>query len=459
MDLLVVAGNINEMFYTKISYKKNIINKKETYTSELIDIIQNNHIRFDAIMIMDEGIDQSLEELEEMIRKVKPLLQNKQVIYITRDLELRELLKDNQVYFQDRVRISWTDYEEIFKQVINEIGPAKKSFLGDKRNRVQETRQESAQQEYKENTEVNAEVKTEVKKEKISLLDKFKRNKTKSEPEEDKRFRFVSSGISRVIAVTGHRGVGVTSTVVNLAYEAAQKNLSTIVIDLDIYNRTTNLYFGEFIRQVDGDEYMASSLVKCLAKPQDYKNAACNVSSKLWLTTLSYEFEDNKLISQFYNTTKLMNMITVFRQYFNIILIDIPLEILGQFPESIPMIDLFALCTNNNQYSVISTLRNIGNYFTTQDIGYINAKSKLIITKFNDRAEYENDFFTPDKVSELFDSELCDELTTKMPVAGYVRYNETFDLQIENDIPISQTNMDFKEYYSNILLRLIEGGN
>ena len=65
--------------------------------------------------------------------------------------------------------------------------------------------------------------------------------------------------------------------------------------------------------------------------------------------------------------------------------------------------------------------------------------------------------FTPDKVSELFASDLSDAMTIKMPIAGAISSDTDFDLQMEQDIPITESNMIFKNYYSSILLRMMEG--
>lgn len=442
MDLLFVAGHINEMLYSKITYKKSIINRHTIFTSALMDAIKDKQLKIDRIVIFDEGIDETLEELEKNITGVRKLYLQTSIIFITRNLELKQKFKDYTVCFQENIRLTISDYEVILKQIVK-----------GENNKVIEEEQINTSQ-----TSVVNEA-TEVKKEKMSLFSKFKRSKVNEEIQEDNKFKYISKGISRIIAVTGHRGAGLTSTVVNLGYEAAKRNLNTIIIDLDVANRTTNLYFSEFIRQVEMDEHLAASFIKCLAKPQDYQSNACNVKNKLWLTSLSYDFQDHKLLEQFYHANKLINMLTVFRQYFNVILLDLPLEVLSEFQECIPNIDTFALCVQNSQYSVITTLRNMDNYLHNSNIGYLNAKSKLVVTRYNDRAQYENDFFSPEKVSELFASDLCEELTIKMPVAGSIRYNESFDLQIENDIPITENNPEFKEYYSNILLRMLEGAN
>ncbi len=445
MEILLVAGSINNKLYSNISYKKNIINKQAIYTSELTELLKKNSTRFDIILIVDEGIDDTLEALQKIVSEIKQIDMKKEIIVITQSLECKYKLNHIKVFYKEEIRLFEEVYNQILKCIIESEMPA---FVKEDTLRESKLVQQADEAP---------------KKEKGSFIGRFsgvfKSKKEEENDGDDKRFKHIRKGISRVVGVTGHRGVGITSTVVNLAYEASKRNLSTIIIDLDVYNRTTNLYFSEFMRQAERDEHLAGSLLKCLAKPQDYQSNACQVSNKLWLAGLTYNFEDKRLMNQFFNTNKLMNLLTVLRQHFNVILLDLPLEVLKEFEEVIPNIDAFALCTNNNQYSIITTLRNMGNCLSSENIGYVNAKSKLVITRYNDRAQYEDEFFTPDKVSEIFASDLCEEFSIKMPIAGFVRQEEDFDMQIERDIPIVETNKAFKEYYSNILLRIMEGAN
>lgn len=448
MELLLVGGKINELPYIKVAHNTNIINKQALYTSQLLGIAEEGQVKFDGVVILEQGINQSLEELKTDLELFSRAYA-KPVMILTNSLELKLKLSDWQVYFIEKLRISQNDYDKFFEHITY-----KKPLVKEKTLRSQPVQEVTS---YMAST---ADV-AEEKKEKRSLFSRVFGKKTKEaeEESEDKKFKYISQGISRVVGITGHRGVGITSTAVNLAYEASKHNLSTVIVDLDIYNRTTNIYFSEFMRQAEMDEHMNASLVKCLAKPQDYKHCACYLKDKLWLTGLTYEYEDDRLLSQFYTAHKLINLITVLRQHFNLVVLDIPFEILKNFEEVIPNIDTFGLCVNNSQYSIITTLRNMGNCLSNENIGYLNAKSKLIITRYNDRVQYEGDFFTPERVSDLFASDLCEQLETKMPVAGYVRYHANFDEQIERDIPIVESDREFKEYYSNILLRILEGAN
>ena len=442
MKIALVAGNLHQIIYSTISYKNQVINSHAIVTSEMNTIL-NESIIPDKIVILDQGIDEIFEILDRQLMQIHNEY-NIEIVIITRNLELQSRIKYANIEFFEQLRISVCDYKNKIDEILK-LGEDTSS----KPKKLKTIERDNGNKEPQP---------AQIKKEKISLFNKFRRPK-KEEPEEDNRFKNISTGISRVIAVTGHRGVGVTSTAVNLAYEASKKNLNTIIVDLDLINRTTNLYFGEFVKQTERDEHLNSSLLKCLAKPQEYQNSACNINKNLWMTGLSYDFEDKRLLTQFFEKTKIINMLTVLRQHFNIIILDLPLEILSKVEECIPNIDCFALCVQNSQYSIITTLRNMDMYLSGPSISFLNAKSKLVISNYNDRAEYEDDFFTPEKVSEIFASDLCEELTVEMPVAGYIKSNEKFDLQIETDIPITISNSEYENYYAGIILRILEGAH
>lgn len=267
----------------------------------------------------------------------------------------------------------------------------------------------------------------------------------------------ISRGISRIIAITGHRGSGVTSTVVNLASEASKRGLSSIIVDLDVDYRSMNMYFSSFHESTKRSEEMNASLIRTLARPQDYMTTAFNLKENMWLTGLGYDFSDHKLMEQFYNSNKLVGMLSLLRTRFNLVLLDLPLDLFRIFRESLIHIDLFGLCVPNNLYAVLSTIRNVETVLDRENAKYVNAKSKLVITQYNDRSRFQDSLFTPDKVGEVMASGLSDYFSYEMSVAGNVPYSPQFDSQIENDIPLVNSGSEYEKAFGQLLLRMMEG--
>jgi septum formation inhibitor-activating ATPase MinD len=272
-----------------------------------------------------------------------------------------------------------------------------------------------------------------------------------------KEIENISRGISRIVAITGHRGSGLTSTAVNIACEAGKRGLRTVIVDMDVEYRSTNMYFSRFHEQSQRHEDISASLIRSLARPQDYMTTAFNINDNLWLISLGYSFHDKRLMEQFYNNNKLIGLLSVLRTKFNLVILDMPLDLFRTFRESMIHMDMFGLCVSNNLHSILSTLRNVEVVLDQEAASYLNAKSKLIVTRYNDRSRFQREILTPDKVSEVMTSGLSDRFTYEISVAGSVPYSNDFDSQIESDVPVVNANADYESAYGNILLRLMEG--
>src|SRR5690606_2389930 len=139
--------------------------------------------------------------------------------------------------------------------------------------------------------------------------------------------------------------------------------------------------------------------------------------------SLGYGFTDRKLIEHFYHSGKLIGLLSVLRNHFNVVLLDFPLDVMGDLEEAILHIDTFAICVPNNLPSIISLLRNVEVTLDRERAAYLNAKSKVVVTKYNDRSRFRNEMFTPNRVSDVLASGLSDCFPYEMKVAGFVPYS------------------------------------
>jgi hypothetical protein len=229
-----------------------------------------------------------------------------------------------------------------------------------------------------------------------------------------------------------------------------------MLIDLDIINCALNLYFNEYYELAEKDRDIAYSLIRNLAKPQDFKLNTYNTGN-LYMTTLSYSFHDKELLERFYSAAKLINMLAIFRKSFQLCLLDMPFEVLGKFTESILYIDNFGLCVPNNLYSLTSTIRGTQDMFSKDDLESLYSKSKIIVSKYNDKSTLQDEIFSPERVCELL-LELGDiNYEGGFELAGFIPYIMDFDSQLETDIPISGSNSNMEKAYTDILLRMIKG--
>ncbi|TCK90639.1 cellulose biosynthesis protein BcsQ [Natranaerovirga hydrolytica] len=448
MNVLLVSGNLQVSILSYIGKKVHCLNANPLMISELYNHLEgvSDELKLDAIIISNEGfIDNINEDIGQVSKALQWIEKNKtdtRIIVITSDALIeKELKKISTTY--DNLKV----YRCYFKRIPFEFYG---KIIEDKQWIIQKDHSKEIKKEKKQ------------KEEKSSFLERFRsKSKDKSElkatDELSKQYDAISRGISKIIAVTGHRGAGLTSTAINLATEANKRGLSSFIIDMDIDYRSTNMYYSTFHNQTQKEEEMNASLIRVLARPQDYSIMAHNIKDNLWLTSLGYDFQDEKLIQQFYNSNKLIGLLSVLKNKFNLVILDMPMDLFKYFEETLMYIDVFGLCINNNLYSILSTLRNLDVVLEPKNISYINAKSKVIVTKYNDQSRFKNEIFVPNQVCEILTSGLNESFLYDVKLAGYIPYSSGFDSQIETDIPIVNTNKEYEKAYGNALLRLMEG--
>ncbi|TYQ16055.1 UNVERIFIED_CONTAM: septum formation inhibitor-activating ATPase MinD [Acetivibrio alkalicellulosi] len=440
MRILLIAGRMHDIVKCYKSNEINIINDEFLFINNTIEYLDKIELLPQALLVNDEAfLEGNVNDFANLLGCLNEKgIKDIPIIFVTRNYykvfelnDLKEKYRNIQIVVSHHLRIPVFLYKQIYRQL-------------------------------NEGTKLEAKKEKITTKKKTSFLDRFK---SKPKPQKEleatdqltKQLNNISRSLSKIVAVTGHRGSGVTSSVVNVASEAAKRGLSTIIVDLDIDYRSSNMYFSKFNEYTKKDEDINASLIKTLARPQDYITTAFNISENLWLTSLGYDFWDKKLINQFYNSIKLIGLLSVLRNKFNLIILDIPLDLFNNFKETLVHIDVFSLCVSNNLYSILSTLRNIEMVFDKENARYVNAKTKVLVTKYNDKSRFQGEIFTQDKVCEIISSGLSEYFVYEVTSGGSIPYSEDFDLQIERDVPLVYTGTDFEKAFGNILLRLMEG--
>lgn len=455
MRILSVTGSahgiINNYSRPGIEY----VNRSGLMLSDVEMYMEKHGITFNSILITDEALPSDDYEICRHLQGVLNYIDRSgslvKVIQITGNIHLQHFMNDIRcrfsgfdIYYFDGQRVPSALYETVLRTIDGaEIGTGAHGKYNEKAidADVHETAEKKAR--------------------KPSFLDRFKKKKPDSVEARDgisRELDRISQGTSRVIAISGHRGSGITSTVVNTAYEASNRGLKTIIVDLDIEYRGLNIYLNQFSDGAEKDQDLAASLIGMLAKPQDYKVNAVSINENLWASSLAYQFKDRMLLEKFYTTNRIIGMITVLKQHFNLVILDMPLDLFGQFREALLFIDVFGLCVPNNLYAVLSTLRNLDIVLNREDAAYLNSKALVIATKFNDRSIFQEDLFTLEKLCELMTSDIIELFQSEILPGGAVPYSHEFDAQIESGVLASQKDAVFKRAYGSILLRLMGGG-
>ncbi|MEK3903590.1 hypothetical protein [Paenibacillus sp. FSL R7-0179] len=458
MRVLLLAGTAHGYITAHIADPWTTMNEGGLRVRETAGYLQNLTIPGpDAIVITDEGLPDGLAAdmayIHTLLEHLSQTREGTPVIIFTRDPGQREAWSS---LARQYAKLSVHEYytprlpASVLKQALAQLG-----------DRQRNKGRGSGSQDIR-STQGSGNESGELKGKKRSFLDRFRSKGKDAEAIQStdplsRELANISRGMSRVVAVTGHRGSGLTSTAVNLAAEAAKRGLNTILVDMDAEYRGLNLYFSGFDEQARKDEHLGSSLIRMLAKPQEYRTNAFPVQGNLWITTLSYGFQDQRAIQQFYTSEKLAGLLSALRNNFNLVVLDLPLDAMRQMESALIHMDTFALCVPNNLYSVLSTLRNIELVLTRDSAAYLNAKTKVIVTRYNHSFRFHGDLFTPEKVAELLGSGLSDSFRFEPALAGYVPASAEFDQQIESDIPIVNSGPEFERAFGTILLRLMEG--
>ncbi|WP_195571409.1 AAA family ATPase [Paenibacillus sp. 1001270B_150601_E10] len=454
MKLLFVAGQMNRMIEGYHFKSFDFYPSGSLFLSDLPAYWSEVNPKVDAVIVMDEGAvgssSSTRQEWLALLSQMETAVGTPMVLSITRDRALERYLQSLMERFSF-LQVEHSNDIRISKEFITQ------SILRHIEVRSNTTQAVPTAPRSNPFTESDP-----VKEKKSSFLDRLlKKSKNVTERTATdpltKELEKISRGMSRIVAITGHRGSGVTSTVVNVASEASKRGLSTIIIDLDIQYRTMNMYFNSFHERTKKDDMINASLIRTLARPQDYTTTTYHLKDNLCLTSLGYDFKDRLLIEQFYNSAKLISLLSLLRSKFNLILLDMPMDLCDSFRDILIHIDTFGLCVPNNIYAVLNTLKNMEVSLDNESIAYLNAKSKLVVTKYNDRSRFQQEQFTPESVSNVMTSGLLEPFMYETKVAGYVPYSQEFDGQIEADLPIVHTSKEHEHAYGSILLRLMEG--
>ena len=461
LKIHIIAGGSCELLSQMLSKHEdiNVVGYDRTI-DDAINTLQNTYRSIDTVVLIDQGIDGNLSDFETVLKSFKELfygpLRDVEFKFITKEPQFHELFNQTvgnerkfKAYFIDKIKIPAStlidicleklksnESEIIRNNEYNESAsqPKKKRgfpFFGRKSDPAPAQREteghsfsgisdQSQDFQYKEKT--------------ISMI--------------------MPVNMSRAVAITGHRGSGVTSTTANLAVESSSQGLRTLLIDLDTCFRGQNLYFNKFGDEVDINPDLAASLIKCLLKPDSYNINSCRINENLSLITLAYSIDSKDKLFEFITPKRVLNLVTMLKPKFNTIILDIPLEFLSECYELLIHLDSIGLCVNNSMYSIINSAKMIGDSFESEDLSVFHMKTKLILTKFNENNRHQNKKLTPEFTCDIL-NDICEIVDTEIQCAGIIPYTREFDLQIDSGKKLCTTSKEYNTHYLGILKNLL----
>ncbi|WP_242860906.1 ParA family protein [Defluviitalea phaphyphila] len=434
---MVIAGERNDEYKKELDNIKNIeVIGYLKYVSNSIDYFSNCiEIPIDTICIFEEGLILE-DDLEDTIFKFLNIISTKfekiKIIFFCNSKEyldeLQRFSNENKDFILLYDEEKW-DIEKIKKQLIRYETNQNLGYTGLKHK-------------------LKSLFKLKKEEDKVSLENKIASNKDRYSLY-DNRY---STGIRKVIVITGHGNSGKTSTAANIAMMAAKQNLNTIIVDFDIKYRGMNLYFNEFGDKINRQQDLAYSLVRCLVKPETNEFNSFKVNENLKLISLGYTISLKDKMLEVINIERLIGLISYLRKNFNLVIIDMPIEEFKKYREIISLVDSIGVCISNNMHSMIRSVIDIRDSINEKDLELFKIKAKTIITKYKNNSTYNGIQLTQQLMMEIIKN-LDDILDDQ--VAGKIPYSDDFNQQIDTGILLSTSNKEFQTEYIDVLDNLL----
>lgn len=446
MRLYLIAGSNSDVIEQALAKNNISVVRCETSISKALDYLSNNYLEYDMVLLTDQGVINDYQNFKELLEKFKQLMNRRSNFkFITKDIQLERIF--NQVFEDDlRFSVYLTDQIKISVSMLVEFCTS---------TNVDSEINESA------NLSVDDTV---ILKKPRSIFDKFKYGLKKEEESQSSKPSSIKKkdiektiyalrDLKRIVAITGHRGSGVTGTVANIATVASDKGISVMVIDMDTVYRGMNLYFSKFGEEVDINSELSYSLIRCLMNPESYDVNSCRINRNLSLIALGYSVSSRERISEAMQYKRVVSLISFLKQEYDLILMDIPMEVFKTLPDLITQIDSIGLCVNNSLYSIINTVRGIEES-VSKDALLFATKSRVIVSKYNENNRYKGKKITPEFTCEIL-NHLSGVSKAEFKKIGVMPYSMDYDLQTGSGDRICNTNKSYKDYYLEILKNLI----
>lgn len=445
MKLYLVAGTNSDVLKQVLEKNEITVVGWEVSISKALNFLSKNPLEYDTVLLTDQGVIDDYNDFKSLLEKFKQLINlGSSFKFITKDAQLERIF--NEIFENDsRFDVFLTDQAKIPVSMLVEFCNTKKG------TETMDTANSSVAD-------------TVILKKTRSIFDKFKtglrkdgdvqNNRQLGGKEQDyEKILSVLGDLKRIVAITGHRGSGVTGTVANIATVASDKGIPVMVIDMDTVYRGINLYFSKFGDEIEINSELSYSLIRCLMTPESYDVNSCKINRNLSVIGLGYSVSNRERIFEALQHKRITSLINLLRQEYDLVLLDVPLEVFKTLPDLVTLVDSIGLCVNNSLYSVINTVRAIEESIS-RDTLLFASKSRVIVSKYNKNNRYKGKKFTPEFTCEIL-NHLSGISKGEYRKAGMIPYAEDFDLQAGSSDRICSTDMTYKDCFFQILKNLI----
>lgn len=410
MSVYLSAGNLTRglRYYLDKINDISIVKSSDTIDDVILNI-KKNTIECNVLAILDYDYSSNFNRFKSNILELIKInkIEKFKIIVITRDCEVIEFIENLKlkhvipvlINIQDKIKIE--EVNQIILEHLNNGCQINKSML-----------------------------------DRILKLDDLSKKNSELRKVIVAKYNNSNNNNSKLIAVYGNRGSGVSSIVSTLGITLASLNIKTLILDLDITLKGMNIFFKGFGRETEVNKWLITSLASCFINPENFENNTYKANNNLYVSTLAYSLTKDEKILEKINTKNLAFSIESLKSNFDIILVDLPLEELNRFQELTMIPDRILLNLNNNINSIVSTYHYISQINVQERKALLN-KVHLLCNKYNHISSFEGREFNLELVLGML-SQLSGHSFSN------IRSINTIDLSCENEAFFQQGR--FGEY-------------
>jgi hypothetical protein len=391
---------------------------------EAMFYLENYPEQFDSVLIVEQ--DQMEEEVEGFLRaieKISERYQVKNILTITRNKKLYEAfrhkeIKNHTCEFIHDIKIAPLEILDLLKKHKKETTVTPKRFGASLKKGL-------------------------LKGEKNSLDASMKANLVRTS----------LFNHPKVLAFTGHKGAGATSTASDVAYMASHMGIKTFLLDLDFAGRGMNLYFTKYGEEVDAKRQIEDGILRCMKSPDNFEKLSCRINENLFISGLAYSYEiPNKELERIYEGKSVSLIFHILKEHANLVILDAPKLSIKNLEGLSKDVDSFGVCLNNSTYSLINTSKMLLDC-GKEDPLFLR-KLKIIGTKFNHRNTYNGKPFTLNTCMDLL-SQMLESEEILMKPTSTIPYLQEFELSLDSRKKLVSSNEAYKKNILEVLENLI----
>ena len=448
MNLYIIAGSNSETIRQVMERTNRIsVVKCEDSIGQAFKYLLTDCLQYDAILLTDQGVINNYDSFKEIMESFVEILENSACQayfkFVTKDPGL-EIIFNQAVGNNPRFSVHFIDQVRIPASMLVDICLSHESNTGinspvfNKADNCKTSKKSWGIFDMLKISQIKSKTPDEASQYENTSKRAYKSGIFRTKKHENKNVFLSSKDCRKVAVITGHRGSGVTGTAANVASVASEQGLTAVVLDLDILFRGMTLYFTKFGDEVELNADLGYSLIRCLMKPESYSINSCMINENLSVITLAYSVSSRDRLLEALDYRRLLSLISLLRVKFNLVLIDMPMDMLEKYPDIITQVDSIGLCVNNTIYSVINTVKLIEETIS-QDSLLFRTKSRVIVTRYNENNNHNGRKFSPEFTCELL-NDLSGVIGGEYRIGGRVPYSGDFDLQAGRREKICHTN-------------------